>query len=199
MRWGLLLVLWAGVASAQGVLVRSSSSPSPTRDDVATRYSASATSGVAYGCDAQLQSCLKAGPGADTGIGTDGSGRLLLASGPGTGTACIGDACELYATENGNLVFAGSSPALILNNNGAIYNQTSGKSVPVDAAFGLRIVAKALGTCSSANEGALVPDASTGGNTGTATHMCMCSSNGSGVYTWINLATNAGGTASTCP
>jgi hypothetical protein len=59
-----------------------------------------------------------------------------------------------------------------------------------------------LDTCSSTTEGYVEWDTNSGVNTGHRTRLCICRSDGSGTYTWQNLAGSSLtdlGTATTCP
>ncbi len=57
-------------------------------------------------------------------------------------------------------------------------------------------------TCSATYEGKILSDTLAGVNTGTATKLCVCRSNGSNTYAWYNLFSATpltGGTTTTCP
>lgn len=153
-----------------------------------------------FSCTSAVETCFDPGPGANNGIGTDGSGRLILGTGAGTATICMGQDLNVCITENGNVTV--TNGALILNTGTGIYNQTAGKAVPMDAAFGVNIAAKTLGTCALAHEGDLVRDAAAGGTSGAQTRVCLCVSDGGGTpaYTWVNTGCpNTAGTSTTCP
>lgn len=173
----------------------------PGLDCTSDTFTAADAAGVGFSCNSAVATCFDPGPGVNNGIGTDGV-RLILGTGAGTAEVWIGEDNNITLTENGNLQIGNG--ALILNNSTAIYNQTPGKSVPVDAAFGLSITKKTLGTCAAAFESptSIVSDAAAGGTTGNLTRLCMCASDGGGVpvYTWRNVGCpNTVGTNTTCP
>jgi hypothetical protein len=173
------------------------------QDVSADTFTATTATGPAYVCGGALASCLDTGAGANNSIGTDASGRVLLATGAGTGVVRIGDGSQVEFAENGN--FSLTNGAAILNGTTAIYNQTAGASVPIDAPFGIKISAKSLAGstgCVSTREGATVWDILSGGTTGAMTRVCRCTSDGAGTpaYTWVNTGCpNTVGTATTCP
>ncbi len=55
-----------------------------------------------------------------------------------------------------------------------------------------------LRTCAAGIEGMISMDVAGGASTGSATKVCLCRSNGSATYTWINLVTGTNGTTTTC-
>ncbi len=63
---------------------------------------------------------------------------------------------------------------------------------------GIAIVAQTLPTCSVAIEFKMASDILSGINTGKRSKLCMCTSNGSAVYAWQNMATGTIGTSTTC-
>jgi hypothetical protein len=213
MKRAMMALVSVGVAVGLGASLVYSPSPSAgpfAGSDVAScaagsdcsadTYTASTAAGTGYACSSAVTTCFDPGPGADNGIGTDGSGRLILGTGAGTTEVRIGAAGTVSLTENGNVQI--SNGALLLQNNTVIYNQTAAKPVGVDAPFGVQLAAKALGTCASAVERSLVPDAAAGGTTGARTRLCLCTSDGAGTpaYSWRNISCpGEAGTTTTCP
>jgi hypothetical protein len=173
------------------------------QDISADTFVASTATGPAFACGGALADCFDTGAGANNSIGTDSSGRVLLATGAGTGVVRVGDGTQVEIAENGN--FSLTNGAAIFNGSTVIYNQTTGASVPIDAPFGLKINAKSLAAssgCASTREGAMVWDILSGGTTGAMTRVCRCTSDGAGTpaYTWVNTGCpNTPGTATTCP
>jgi hypothetical protein len=164
-----------------------------TADD----FTADDATGTGFGCSSTLESCLDTGPGAHNSIGTNASGQLLLGPENDASTVVrIGDTWTIYG--NGTLI--GTNAAIVLNNNGFLVNQTGTKPVLIDDAQGLEIrCVSSLPTCGvQVPEGTLLTVCASGS---VATHFCGCESDGAGTpaYEWRNLATTAGGTASTCP
>lgn len=85
------------------------------------------------------------------------------------------------------------------NNNTIKISFGSGGQLGV--AGGVTYQAQTLDTCSSAIEGRVEWDSSSGANTGHRTRLCLCRSSGSNVYTWQNLAGSSLtdlGTSTTC-
>jgi hypothetical protein len=55
-----------------------------------------------------------------------------------------------------------------------------------------------LFTCTSAYEGSIVRDNTSGISTGHKTRLCLCESNGSATYAWQNVVSGTVGTSTTC-
>lgn len=162
---------------------------------VAERYRATAATGTGFACDAALTTCLDSGPGANNGIGTDGT-ALQLATGAGTGIVNIGEAAQIILAENGN--FTNSNGAMILNGTTFLVNQTANRPVLVDSANGFKVQPKTLPTCAAAIEWAIVADVASGVSTAARSRLCVCTSDGAAAYAWQNVVTGTVDTATTC-
>jgi hypothetical protein len=188
----------AQFVSAGGASVGAILAALVSQDVAATRYTASASTGVGYKCNGALASCIDLGPGALNTIGTNVAGDILLSDGvAGSTTVRIG---ELTLYGNGGISSQGYFQC---NHNCFLQNGYSGEALTVDDPDGLRLTdttAAALGTCNAAKVNVLKIDYSSGGTTGSPTRLCACVSDGAGTpgYTWRNVFTGSAGTSTTC-
>lgn len=199
---GLILCFGAGAAQAQGVLISRSTTASPTRTDTARYYIATATTGSAFTCNAQLASCIDLGPGSCDALGTTSGGSIRVG-----GEAC---APTLLIGGGGNVTIKGAGIDFVnagvdFGNNTALQNTYAGKPVWFNEESGIL-----LQPFSSAS----LPECGTGGAPkvpegthrmvaaagASATRFCLCIINGAAAYEWRNLLDPATtGTATTCP
>ena len=164
------------------------------QDVAAARFTATATTGSGFTCNANLASCLKM-PGADNQIGTDGTQILV---GPSASTTVI-------MKVGANLRFIGNGTAEVNGGldqyNAGFFTNTLGGAVKVDDGQGLNVAAKALGTCGASTEGDELRDSAAGGTSGSRTRKCLCTSDGGATpaYAWQNTVSGNLGTTTTCP
>jgi len=127
-------------------------------------------------------------------VGVNG-GRVRMGSGSNEYFSCTGsNACRSDAV----YTFGGGIDLF----NSSITDSYSGSlAVQINSSRGLRIRAQPLSastTCAVGLEGNLLVDSASGANTGHATRLCMCRSNGSNTYAWINVVTQTVGTTTSC-
>lgn len=103
----------------------------------AERYIATASTGTAYNVSSVLSCALDTGPGANNCIGTDASGRVILAAGAGTGEVWIGESASITMTENGVLI--NTNGAFICRGGCVITNDFSTDPVRITDPHGMSI------------------------------------------------------------
>jgi hypothetical protein len=213
-RFAILLLLLPGLAAAQ-FIPRASATSSSTGNACslassslafASHYRATTATNLVPGfqCDALLASCVKFGPGIETGVGTNALGETIFGR---TGTDLgvwrfWGTVATRYVTAT---TLAGASDVtatlwLSFGTNGAMRNLNN-KPVLVDTTYGFQNKCRAsLGaTCGSSNapESTAISVCGTGG---ARTQDCVCTYDGS-AYLWINRfnPSDRTGTTTSCP
>ena len=114
----------------------------------------------------------------------------LNATSPGAGITFSGNDTAIRSVQNGGVIY--------MSDNGVNHGAFTRASTTLDNTNGLILTAKTLPTCAVGLQWAMLPDAASGTATGKRSKMCLCTSNGSSVYAWQNIATGTIGTTTTC-